>query len=51
MEQNITVLFHTRLGRKTQGNLAPIYLRITVNQQRFEHGINSISRSFKMVGK
>jgi site-specific recombinase XerD len=42
MEHNITVLFHPRLGRKTQNNLAPIYLRITVNQRRFEHGINRL---------
>lgn len=42
MEHNITVLFHTRLCRKTQNNSAPVYLRITVNQRRFEHGINRL---------
>lgn len=42
MEHNITVLFHTRFGRKTQNNSAPVYLRITVNQKRFEHGINRL---------
>jgi hypothetical protein len=43
MEHSITVLFHTRLSRKTQNNLAPVYLRITLNQKRIEHGINRLA--------
>ncbi len=37
MEHNISILFYTRTARKTKNDLAPVYVRITVNGERLEH--------------
>lgn len=39
MAHNISILFYTRIARKTRDNLAPIYIRITINGERFEQTI------------
>ncbi len=42
MNHNIAIHFHVRNGRKNESNIAPVYMRITVNGKRFEHSINRV---------
>jgi hypothetical protein len=39
MEHSISVLFYPRKSKKTSKGLVPIYIRITVNDQRLEQSI------------
>ena len=36
MEARMSVIFHARKSKVTKGNLLPIYLRITINRERFD---------------
>ena len=40
MKQNSSILFYTRITRKTKDNGVPIYLRITVNGKHIEQSTN-----------
>jgi hypothetical protein len=37
MEAHISTLFHVRKDKKTEDNLLPIYLRVTIDGKRYEH--------------
>jgi site-specific recombinase XerD len=37
MEEHISTLFHVRKDKKTEDNLFPIYLRVTIDGKRYEH--------------
>lgn len=40
MDHKISILFFTRISKKTKENLVPVYLRITVGGQRIEQSTN-----------
>lgn len=40
MEHRISILFYARKSKMTRDQLAPIYVRITINGQRLEHSIH-----------
>ncbi|MEJ7679140.1 MAG: Arm DNA-binding domain-containing protein [Segetibacter sp.] len=40
MDHKISILFFSRISKKTKENLVPIYLRITVDGKRIEQSTN-----------
>ena len=40
MDHKISILFYSRIVRKTKDNLFPIYLRITIDGKRIDQSIN-----------
>jgi hypothetical protein len=40
MDNKISILFYSRIALRNKNNLAPIYLRITIDGKRIEQSIN-----------
>ena len=54
MDNKISILFYSRIAKKTKENLIPVYLRITVDGKRIDHSINrtlELSKWSKAAGK
>ena len=54
MDNKISILFYSRIAKKTKENLVPIYLRITIDGKRLDHSIKrtlELNKWSNKVGK